>query len=130
MGQETFHAGTQYGDFTGSASADRRDGEHLAVYLEERGLIHAGEQVTALELYSGEVHAATQDSKVIVTVLLATGQGHDDIKAKIDSGAPLPVRKLRLEMYLNEFFGFFKRFNICISNHGMLERKDFIFQDE
>ncbi|KWT67836.1 phage-related hypothetical protein [Comamonas testosteroni] len=57
------------------------------------------------------------------------GDGHDDIKAKIATGAPLPVRKVRLEMHLNEFFGLFKRFNICISNHGMLEGKEFLFDD-
>ncbi|KGH27845.1 hypothetical protein [Comamonas testosteroni] len=129
MGQETFRAGTQYGDFKGSAAADRHDHADISDYLEQRGLIKEGEQVFATELYSGEVHTVTQDSKVYVTVMLATGEGYDDIKAAIDSGEPLKVRKVRLEMHLNEFFGLFKRFNICISNHGLLENKEIQFDD-
>lgn len=129
MGQETFRAGTQYGDFTGSASADRHDTADISNYLEARGLIQKGELAIGIELYSGEVRAKSQDEKVVVTVLLATGEGHDNIKAAIDSGEPLKVRKVRLEMHLNEFFGLFKRFSICISNHGMLEGKDFRFDE-
>ncbi|CUA99415.1 hypothetical protein [Comamonas thiooxydans] len=129
MSQDTFRAGTQYGDFKGSASADRHDTADISSYLKARGLIQEGELALAIELYSGEVHARTQDENVFVTVLLATGEGHDNIQAAIDSGEPLKVRKVRLEMHLNEFFGLFKRFNICISNHGMLEGKEFQFDD-
>ncbi|KAK62978.1 hypothetical protein AZ22_4072 [Bordetella bronchiseptica 980-2] len=47
----------------------------------------------------------------------------------MESGEPLKVRKIRFEMGLNEFFGLFKRFEICISSHGLIDGRDIQFDD-
>lgn len=47
----------------------------------------------------------------------------------MDSGNPLQVRRVRFDMHLNEFFGLFKRFEICISSGGLIDRKEIEFFD-
>lgn len=129
MGQESFHASVQYNDSTGTAAADDHDNHDMTVYLKEQGLIQEGETLVGVEMWSGEVHADTQDEPVYVTALVSSGDGYDNIQAAVDSGNPLHVRKINLEMPLNEFFGLFKRFKISISRHGLIDRREITFGD-
>lgn len=129
MGQENFHASVQYGDMKGSAIADKHDNLCMSRYLEEQGLIQEGEILIGIEMWSGEVHGRTQDRPVRVTAVVATGEGYDNISAAVDSGNPLHVRKIDLEMPLNEFFGLFKRFAVTISTGGIIEGRDITFDD-
>jgi len=64
-----------------------------------------------------------------VTALLAGRGDHDSIKAAVDTGQPLPVRRVKLEMPPNEFFDLFKRFSISLSSHGMLEGKKITYDE-
>lgn len=129
MQQENFHAGVQYNDSTGTAAADDHDNRDMSHFLKEKGLIQNDEHVVGIKLWSGEVHGDTQDRPIYVTVFVATPPGLDNIRAAVESGNPLHVRKIRLEMMLNEFFGLFKRFEICISSHGIIDRRDITFED-
>lgn len=129
MRQEIFQAGVQYNDMKGSAAADRHDEHTLSTYLNDNNLISADEMLIAIELYSGETHNRTQDSPVSVTAIVATGEGYDSISAAVESGAPLKVRKIDLEMPLNEFFGFFKRFSVTISKNSLLEGQKITFDE-
>jgi hypothetical protein len=129
MGQEKFYASVQYGDMKGTASADRHDDYTMEKCLEEKGLIQADEMLVGVSMWSGEVHERTQDKTVYVTALVTRAEGYENLKAAVDSGNPLQVRKIRLDMHLNEFFGLFKRFEICISNGGLIDRKDIEFHD-
>lgn len=129
MGQENFHASVQYGDMKGSAIADKHDNLCMSRYLESQGLIQEGEILVGIEMWSGEVHGRTQDRPVRVTAVVATGEGYDNISAAVDSGNPLHVRKIDLEMPLNEFFGLFKRFAVTISTGGIIEGRDITFDD-
>jgi hypothetical protein len=129
MGQENFHASVQYGDMKGSAAADRHDNRCMSRYLEEQGLIQEGEILIGVEMWSGEVHGRTQDRPVFVKAVVATGEGYDNIRAAVDSGNPLHVRKIDLEMPLDEFFGLFKRFAVTISTGGIIEGRDITFDD-
>lgn len=124
MAQEKFYASVQYGDMKGTASADRHDHYTMEKYLEEKGLIQPDEMLVGVSMWSGEVHERTQDKTVFVTAILTKAEGYENVKAAVDSGNPLQVRRVRFDMHLNEFFGLFKRFEICISSGGLIDRKE------
>jgi hypothetical protein len=127
MAQEKFYASVQYGDLKGTAAADHHDKFTMEKYLEEKGLIEKDETLVGISMWSGEVHQRTQDDTVYVTAIVSKGEGYESVKAAVDSGTPLQVRKIRLDMHLNEFFGLFKRFEICISNYGLIDHKEIEF---
>ncbi len=129
MAQENFHASVQYDDLKGSAAADNHDKNKMSKYLEQQGLINADEMLIGIKMWSGEVHTKTQDNPISVTAIVTTSSGYENVKAAIDSGKPLHVRNIRFEMPLNEFFGLFKRFEICISNDGLIDRCDITNDD-
>lgn len=123
MGQDTFRAGVQYNDLKGTAAADRHDNRDFSNYLKEKGLIRDGESLIGIELWSGEVHGTVQDKPVYVTALVSSGEKYDTIHEEVMSGQPVQVRKIELEMNLNEFFGLFKRFAISISGFDLTDRE-------
>jgi hypothetical protein len=123
MGQDTFQAGVQYNDMKGTAAADRHDNRDFSHYLKEKGLIKDGESLIGIEMWSGEVHGAVQDKPVYVTALVSSGKGYDNIHQEVMSGQPVRVRKIELEMHLNEFFGLFKRFAVSISGYDLTGRE-------
>lgn len=129
MGQEDFHASVQYGDMKGTAAADRHDRAAMADYLKAKELIKDEEYLIGIQMYFGEVHKPMQQKPVYVTALAAAGEGYETIKNAVDSGEPLKVRKISFEMELSEFFGLFKRFEICISSHGLIDGRDIQFDD-
>ncbi|UVL00517.1 hypothetical protein [Pseudomonas sp. B21-048] len=129
MGQENFHASVQYGDFKGTAAADRRDHDSISKYLESQGLINQGEFLVGIEAYASELAGKPQVTDVSVTALATNYEGYDDVQAAVNSGDPLKVRKIRFDMPLVEFFSLFKRFQISISSHGMIDQRDIIFDD-
>jgi hypothetical protein len=127
MGQENFHASVQYGDFKGTAAADRRDQDSISRYLEKEGLINQGEFLVGIEAYTSEVSGKPQVTDVSVTALVTKYEGYDDVQAAVDSGNPLKVRKIEFDLPLVDFFSLFKRFHITISSHGMIDQRDIIF---
>lgn len=129
MGQEKFYASVQYDDLKGTAAADRHDHYTMEKYLEEKGLIQADEMLVGISMWSGEVHKRTQDETVFVSASVTKAAGYENMKATVDSGSPLQVRRIRFDMHLNEFFGLFKRFEICISSGGLIDRKEIEFFD-
>lgn len=128
MGHDIFRAGVQYNDLKGTAAADRHDRRDFANYLEEKGLLRPDEALIGIELWSGEVHGAVQDKPIYVTALASSGGRYDTIHEEVISGKPVKVRKINLEMPLNEFFGLFKRFAISISSFDLTDR-EVIFDD-
>ncbi|WP_297379826.1 hypothetical protein ACQ859_03390 [Roseateles chitinivorans] len=127
MPQENFHASVQYDDLRGSAAADKHDHVDMARFLKNQKLIDDGETLVGIEMFSGEVHTPEQAKAVYVTAYAAKLNGYDTFRAAVDSGNSLEVRKINLEMTLSQFFGLFKRFSICISPDGLLERKEIHF---
>lgn len=122
--KSTFTASTQYCDLKGTSSADNHDNRTMRRYLQERGHLHTNELIVGITMYSGEVHQLTQDRKVDVHVYVVRATNYEDIKALVNSRDPLPVRRINIEMHLNEFFGLFKRFEVCISNDGLIDGKE------
>lgn len=129
MGKENFHASVQYGDFKGTAAADRHDMKDISKYLTAQGLIEPDEFLVGIEAYARELMGAPLVNDVAVTVLVTEYKGHDNVQAAVDSGEPLRVRKIRFDLPLVEFFTLFKRFQISISSHGMIDKREIIFDD-
>lgn len=129
MTTETFQAGVQYGDFKGTAQADSHDRLDFRAHLEQTGLIKEGESLVGIEAWSGEVTAQPSDKPLQITVFLAERRGYDNIKAAVDTGKPLQVRRVKLEMPPAEFLGFFKRFSISLSSHGLIDGKDITYDE-
>lgn len=123
MHQRPFKASVQYNDLTGTVAADRSDQHSLLAYLQQHKLILADEHLVGVEMLSGEVHAKTQEKPVHVTALVTSLEGFDTVKAAVESGVPLEVRQINLEMTLAEFFGLFKRFEVSLSNGGLLTNR-------
>ena len=128
MQQEKFKASVQYDDWKGSAAADNADKGDASDWLEKKGLIQKGEFLLGITLYTGESHGSHKDP-VSVEFLLATPGDHDSVKAMIDTGTPVVVRRVRADMKIVEFFGLFKRFSIYMSSHGMLDSRDYTYPD-
>lgn len=129
MGQENFHASVQYGDFKGAVAADRHDQNDIGKYLQTRGLINQGEFLVGIEAYATELMGKSQVTDVDVTALVTQYEGYENVQEAVDSGVPLRVRKIKLEMPLVEFFTLFKRFSLTISSHGLLNNLDIVFDD-
>ncbi|PKN07605.1 MAG: hypothetical protein CVU73_12745 [Deltaproteobacteria bacterium HGW-Deltaproteobacteria-8] len=96
----------------------------MRVYLEKNELIHPDELLVGISMFSGEVHTSTQDNPVYVHAYVVKATDFEEMKKLVDSEMPLPVRRISIEMHLNEFFGLFKRFEICVSNNGLIDGKE------
>jgi len=123
---ENFRASVQYNDLKGTAAADRHDKHDLTHYLEEKHLIQDGEMLVGIEMSSLEVHARNQDEEIYVAALVARYPSFDNLQGAMNAGKTLHVRRIRLEMKLNEFFGFFKRFQVSISNGGIMDGRQIV----
>ena len=123
MGDETFFASVKYGDLKGTAEADVADNVPPSKWLRQRGFLEDGEFVVGIVVSVGENHGAYRDP-MAVEFLIARGQ-HDSVQAEINSGSPLPVRSVAMDLPIGEFLGLFKRFSVSLSPHGMLEGRPF-----
>ena len=129
MSPQTFKASVQYDDFTGTAAADGSDSADAGKWLSEKNLIQDGEFLLGITLYVGAL-AASGDQYTSVEFLLAPIESHDKVQEELGShSVPVVVRKVQQDVPLELFFSFFKRFKVCLSNHGMLEGREYTFPD-
>lgn len=118
----------QYGDWKGTAAADRADQNDAEHWLEKNGKKEPGEFLVGLELWAGE-HYGKHEDQVSVMFLLASAGDHDAVLAQIESNDPLKVRRLREEMKIVDFLGLFKRFSVALSAHGMLNDRQYTYSE-
>jgi hypothetical protein len=129
MPVQSFIASVQYGDFKGTAAADRADHGDVNEWLETKGLKQNGEFLLGVTFYAGENHGKHQDP-IWAEFLLASPAHHDTVKAMIETSAgPVPVRKVTAQMTVAEFLGLFKRFSVCLSAHGMLGTREYTYSE-
>ncbi len=121
MRQENFQAGVHYNDFTGSAAADEADIQSISEYLSKNALTHDGEFLVGVELTSGV-------NRLSLTALVAQLNGYENLQVALESGHPLEVREIPLNMDLNEFLSFFKAVNITLSRKGSIEGRNIAIQ--
>lgn len=130
MRSEIFSASVQYDDWTGTAAADSADQNDAQEWLVAKGYKEPGEYLVGVSVYVGENRGPHKDP-VYVSFLLAPQGTHDDVKARItSSGEHLKVRKVQVEMKIADFFSLFKRFEVALSMHGMLDQRPFACVDE
>ena len=121
---ETFKASVQYNDLKGSAAADCADMSDAAKWLEDNGHIQ-DEFVVGISMWAGENHGTHQDP-VSVKFLLIELVGYDNIPEMLQaSGEPIQVKEIRVDMNVADFFALFKRFEVTLSNGGLIEGKTY-----
>ncbi len=129
MHTESFKAVVQYGDLKGTSAADRADKADAEKWLKEQKLSQEGEFLLGIQLWVGENHGAHKDP-VSVTFLLAPLGNYDSLQKMIDSHeGPIVVRKVRQQMPIAQFLGFFKRFAVTLSAGSMLEGREVMYPD-
>lgn len=115
----TLRAGVQYDDWRGTSAADNTDKADMLNYLQGKGLIQSGEFLVGVDVWIGENHGGPSID-ASVTVLLATGNGYDTVRERLDAESdPLQLRKVEFDIPLADLFGLFKRFNIVITRKGL-----------
>ena len=124
---EPFKASVQYGDFKGTAAADRADEGLLHKWIDERNLRDDPDKETLIGISMSirENRRGEHEDPVHVTFYFATPGSYDGVKKAIsESGDPIPVRDVDIQMNLSEFFSLFKRFQVKISTRGILEGRE------
>jgi hypothetical protein len=117
---EWLKAGVQYGDWHGTAAADNSDFEMTVYkYLEKKNQIKPGEFLLAVQLYTGSEMKAGKLDKPYIRAYLLDAAGGDQAKAKLDeleaAGEPIPVREVEINVPLDEFVSWFKRFSVMFT---------------
>jgi hypothetical protein len=125
MTQESFQAGVHYGDWKGSFAADDLEAIRLADVLKNWGLLQPGEFVAGLQV---KLLPLGQGRNLEVTAILTQANGFESLKAALESGEPLKVRKASVTMESHEFMGSFKQLEICFSRKGVLDGREIQFK--
>lgn len=121
---ETFKASVQYNDLKGSAAADRADMTDAAKWLKDNGYIN-NEFVLGISMWAGENHGTHKDP-VSVKFLVTELVGYDNIPEMLEaSGEPIQVKEISVDMNIADFFALFKRFEVTLSNGGLIEGKTY-----
>lgn len=121
---ETFKASVQYNDLKGSAAADRADMTDATKWLKDNGHIN-DEFVVGISMWAGENHG-THEDPVSVKFLVTELVGYDNIPEMLQaSGEPIQVKEIRVDMNIADFFALFKRFEVTLSNCGLIEGKTY-----
>lgn len=112
---ETFKAGTQYGDWEGTAKADGHHGSDFSEYLRQKGLINEDEFLIAISFYSGEGGFTS-----VRAFVLDKGDEYESVKLALSaSDDAIKVREVTLELTTPEFLSLFKRFSVVLTWHGL-----------
>lgn len=120
-----FKASVQYGDFEGTAAADRADNGDLSSYLRSTGLMQNNEFLIAAELWIGENHGGVVKPPSI-RALVVDAPDHEGAVQDVLCQDPVPVRRIDLPITLDQFIGFFKRFAVTLTiRGGDLEGKEY-----
>jgi hypothetical protein len=132
---ETFKASVQYGDWHGTAAADDVDpmATSLDRYLEEKGLIKPGEFLLAATLWVGENSDNKIDNVFVKVFLLEGHQSVQEVEKTLRElrAEPVPVRKVSLELTLEQFVAMFKRFAVTLTYGKLpLENREFVPTEE
>jgi len=123
---ERLTASVQYGDWEGSAAADNADKIDLADLLRDRKVLTEQQFLVGVRVFVGENH----DGKVRVPFIeaYAVDKGDfDSVKAALASTPdPLDLKRVKLELTMDEFLGLFKRLEVVLTRTGLaLEDREF-----
>jgi hypothetical protein len=109
-----FDASVQYGDWKGTAKADRADQNEIRSLLRDRKLMRSGEFLVGLEVWVGENHTGRPMVPTISAYLIQAAN-FEQAQAFLREHDPVPVRRVQIDnMTLDEFAARFKRFSIAL----------------
>jgi hypothetical protein len=123
MSLTRFKAGTQYGDWKGTAAADEFGDatDDFDELFEATGKIDPeNDMMIAFEMYAGEGHfylAGLFHPKSTSNKLGYEPSLNDDFK---NDPKPIRVRRVEVNLTLEQFFKYFKRFNVVL-NRGSID---------
>jgi hypothetical protein len=122
----TFKASVQYGDWNGTSAADNADQNDLSHHLTVTGLMTDSETLIASSVWVGENHGGKLGG-VTVTAYLFSAPGGTTVDVALDAiTGPIPVREVELDVTLEQFIGFFKRFKVYHTHpHLNLEGREY-----
>lgn len=115
----SFTASVQYDDFKGTAAADNADHRSVQEFLRDKGLMTAAEFVVAISLWIGENQGSRMASVYVAAYVYERAGTFDTVKAAIAAQDPVEVRKIVLEVSLEEFIVLFKRFSVMLTPKGL-----------
>jgi len=131
-----FNASVQYDDLIGTVAADRGDRNSLELWLTEQNYLEEGELLAGLKLSFWENHGKEIDEPVNLSIFLSSEENLEALRAKVDSGSPLKVRRIETRMTLSKFSSFFKRLEIALSPRkghqifeGLLDDKEIQYDE-
>jgi hypothetical protein len=106
---DTFNAGVQYNDFTGTIAADISDNVALEDFLMSLGKADKGERIVGFRIASGENRGTPVTEVSLVAYLLSTPNFEP---------APTAVRAVEVRTTPGQALAFFKRFDLVATRHG------------
>lgn len=107
----TFEAGVQYNDFTGTAALDGSDNAPVASFLQGEGLMEDNERVMGVRITSGENGGLVPVEQVSVVAYICPAA---DMSPK-----PAKVRAVEARVTPGQAFAFFKRFDLVVTRKGV-----------
>ncbi|MCY0094596.1 hypothetical protein [Hoeflea ulvae] len=110
-----FRASVQYNDFRGTAAADRGDNNDLLSHFRDQGYVSEKDVLVAIEFWSGENHSGPV-KEMSVTLTVADIQNHTTLDDFLADPKRPSLRSVHVDMTNDEFFGFFKRFNVVLTH--------------
>ena len=114
-----FKASVQYNDWVGTAAADDLDQTSFGQYLEEKGLMGEDEFLLNIRLWVGE-NLVHRPGIVSAQALAFKGSGYDKVSEEIASSKePIRVRRIDVELTIEQFSRMFKRFAVSLTPRGL-----------
>jgi hypothetical protein len=128
MPTDTFRASVQYGDWTGTAAADNADQRDLSDFLATKKIFDRDKEfLIAASLWIGENHGGKIQSPCVTAIITLLDSTYDNVSKKLKAvQGPIPVRRVDVELSLEEFIGLFKRFAVVLTRRGLdLEDREY-----
>ncbi|MEE4679824.1 hypothetical protein V2K56_09240 [Pseudomonas alliivorans] len=130
MSMDFFNASVQYNDYKGTTAADAHDSHAIDAYMVSNGLKSEDERIIGIKMWSGENHGSVPRQPVDITAYLVESPSFEEVRIALESPNAVPVKQVRFEMSLEQFFGLFKRFEIAITRHEEFIGRELLIQDE
>lgn len=132
MPRDTFRAHVQYGDWTGTASADNDDQRDLYQLLKNRKIFDGDKEfLIGASLWIGENHGGVVKTPYVSAIITPLDNTYDNLEAKLKAiEGPIPARRVDVELTLEEFVGLFKRFAVVLTTRGLdLNDREYEWED-
>ena len=116
---DTFQASAQYNDWKGDVAADNADKQGIEILMRERGLLSDNEFLVGVDLWLGEMHGSKLERPSVYAYVIDADKYENAEKTLKETSGPLRVKKVDLDLSMEEFLLLFKRFSLAISWRGL-----------